>query len=69
VSRFELLRDRTPAVPCTPPMFIAFDVLQVDRRDVRARPLQRRRSILEEAIGGAETVLPVRRLDPDGTQA
>jgi hypothetical protein len=28
VSRFELLRDRTPAVLCTPPLFIAFDVLQ-----------------------------------------
>ena len=29
VSRFHLLGDPDPAVLCTPPMFIAFDVLQV----------------------------------------
>ena len=54
VSRFELLRDPNPAVLCTPPMFIAFDVLQVGRHDVRPRPLESRRSILAEAIGGAD---------------
>src|SRR5258708_5294001 len=54
VSRFELLRDPDPAVLCTPPMFIAFDVLQVGRHDVCPRPLESRRSILEEAIDGAD---------------
>ena len=58
VSRFELLRDPNPAVLCTPPMFIAFDVLQVGRHDVRPRPLESRRSILAEAIGGADSSCP-----------
>src|SRR5947207_6026205 len=69
VSRFELLRDPSPAVLCTPPTFIAFDVLQVGRHDVRPRPLAGRRLILEEAIAGADVVLPVRRLDADGARA
>ena len=52
VSRFPLLGDSDTGVLCTPPMFIAFDVLQVGRHDVRALPLVRRRSILEDAIRG-----------------
>jgi bifunctional non-homologous end joining protein LigD len=69
VSRFHLLGEPDPTVPCTPPMFIAFDVLQVGRQDVRPLPLKRRRSILEDAIAGSEMVLPVRRLEPDGARA
>jgi bifunctional non-homologous end joining protein LigD len=69
VSRFELLRDPDPTVLCTPPMFIAFDVLQIGRQDVRPHPLERRRALLEEAIAGANLVLPVRRLDANGTRA
>ena len=40
VSRFHLLGDPDPVVLCTPPMFIAFDVLQVGAHDVRSRPLE-----------------------------
>jgi bifunctional non-homologous end joining protein LigD len=69
VSRFELLRDRSPAVLCTPPLFIAFDALQVGRRDVRHLPLTRRRRLFEDAIAGSDLILPVRRLDPDGARA
>src|SRR5437867_5406473 len=69
VSRFELLRDPDPAVLCTPPMFIAFDVLQIGRQNVRPRPRERRRPLLEEAIAGADVVLPVRRLDAHGARA
>ena len=59
VSRFHLLGDPDTGVLCTPPMFIAFDVLQVGRKDVRALPLVRRRSILKDAIADSEMVLPV----------
>ena len=69
VSRFELLRDPDPAVLCTPPMFIASDVLQIGRQDVRRRSLERRRPLLEKAIAGADIVLPVRRLDANGARA
>jgi bifunctional non-homologous end joining protein LigD len=69
VSRFELLCDPDPAVLCTPPMFIVFDVLPIGRQDVRRRPLERRRPLLEEAIAGADVVLPVRRLDANGARA
>ena len=44
VSRFHLLGESDPPVLCTPPMYIAFDVLQVGCKDVRALPLSRRRS-------------------------
>ena len=50
VSRFELLRYPDPCMLCTPPMLIAFDVLQIGRQDVRRRrsnagaPSSRRRS-------------------------
>src|SRR5262245_38497927 len=50
VSRFELIGDPDPPILCTPPMLIAFDVLQVGRQDVRRLPLERRRAILEEAL-------------------
>ena len=54
---------------CAPRLCIAFDVLQVGAHDVRSRPLERRRPILEEAIAGVELVLPVRRLEPRGDRA
>jgi len=66
VSPFHLLGDPDTGVLCTPPMFIAFDILQVGRRDVRSFPLARRRSILEDAIAESAMVLPARRLDSYG---
>lgn len=69
VSRFQLLGEPDPAVLCTPPILIAFDVLQVDRQDVRRLPLHRRRSILEDTLDGSHLVLPVRRLEPEGPRA
>ena len=44
-------------------------MLQVDRHDIRRLPLDRRRAILEDAITGAQLVLPVRRLESRGTRA
>lgn len=69
VSRFHLLNDPDLGVLCTPPMYMAFDVLQVGREDLRGQPLARRRRILEDAIAGSEMVLPVRRLDGPGARA
>jgi bifunctional non-homologous end joining protein LigD len=69
VSRFHLLWDRTPAVPATPPLFMAFDCLYVNGHDLRARPLHERRSTLEEEIRDQRLVLPVRRLAADGLEA
>jgi bifunctional non-homologous end joining protein LigD len=47
VSRFHLLSDANPTEVCTPPIFMAFDVLQIGRRDVRGLPLEHRRIIDE----------------------
>jgi bifunctional non-homologous end joining protein LigD len=69
VSRIGLLGEPDPAVLCTPPMLIAFDILQVGRHDVRRWPLRQRRAVLEEAITGSEMVLPVRRLESHGEAA
>jgi bifunctional non-homologous end joining protein LigD len=69
VSRFHLLGDRDSGLVCTPPAFIAFDVLQAGRRDLRRQPLSERRKILEELVHDIKMVLPCRRLPADGEKA
>ena len=59
-SRFEWLREPDPDAIATPPMFIAFDLLHRDGRDVIGRPLRERRARLEEVVAGSDLVLPVR---------
>jgi len=56
-SRFDWLREPDPDVVATPPVFMAFDLLHHDRREITGRPLRER------------LVLPVRRLGPDGLKA
>ena len=68
VSRFEYLTVAQPELMITPPVYIAFDVLQVRGRDLRARPLTDRRRSLEDLVDGSD-VLPVRRLPDDGLEA
>ena len=46
VSRFHLLGEPDTGIVCTPPVFIAFDVLQVGARDACKHPLADRRTIL-----------------------
>jgi ATP-dependent DNA ligase len=41
----------------TPASFVAFDVLAVDGRDVRAEPQTKRRALLERALAGAKPPL------------
>ena len=51
-------------------MFMAFDCLQLDGDDLRARPLRLRRECLETVLDGAPAVLlPVRRLADHGLKA
>jgi bifunctional non-homologous end joining protein LigD len=69
VSRFHLLRDDSIGLVCTPPVFIAFDVLQAGARDLRRRSLVERRRCLEDVVNGSDLVLPCRRLPDNGTKA
>src|SRR5215472_482889 len=54
ISRFDLLMEPDPDVVATPPVYVAFDVLQADGDDLRARPLSARREILESLVEGGE---------------
>jgi bifunctional non-homologous end joining protein LigD len=69
VSRFHLIGDQESGVLCTPPVYIAFDVLQVGHRDVRGRPLRERREVLEDLLADVDMVLPCRQLPDDGSKA
>jgi bifunctional non-homologous end joining protein LigD len=70
VSRFHLLGEEEPKELCTPPIFMAFDVLQIGNRDLRSYTLEHRRVILEDvAAEVVDTVHLARRLHGDGTQA
>jgi bifunctional non-homologous end joining protein LigD len=69
VSRFHLLGGDDNGVVTTPPVFIAFDVLQVGSKDLRQRPLAERRRALEEVLEDVAFVLPCRRLSADPGKA
>ena len=68
-SRFEWLREPDPDAIATPPMFMVFDLLHRDGRELIGRPLRERRARLEDVVADNDLVLPVRRLAPDGLQA
>jgi ATP-dependent DNA ligase len=68
-SRFDWLREPDPDAVATPPLFMAFDLLYHDRRDLTSRPLRDRRARLEDVVAGSELVFPVRRLAPNGLEA
>lgn len=69
VSRFEWLRGRPKGEPATHPVYICFDVLELDGRDLRPRPLKERRRVLERLVSNHATVFPARRLAPNGFKA
>jgi bifunctional non-homologous end joining protein LigD len=50
-------------------MFMVFDLLHQDGRELTGRPLRDRRARLESAIAGSDLVLPVRRLAKNGFEA
>jgi bifunctional non-homologous end joining protein LigD len=68
-SRFDWLREPDRAAVASPPVYMAFDLLYRDGRDLSARPLAHRRIRLESVVAGRALVLPVRRLAPDGLAA
>jgi bifunctional non-homologous end joining protein LigD len=68
-SRFDWLREPDPDAVAPPPLYMTFDLLYCDRRDLTARPLCDRRALLEDVVAGSELVFPVRRLAADGLEA
>jgi len=69
VSRFEWLRGHPKDDVATPPMLMAFDLLELDGEDQRKRPLRERRQALEHLLSGERRILPVRRLNSSGLEA
>lgn len=63
VSRFQLLQRGEATV------YVVFDCLYRNGRDLRNEPLPERRAALEQAIGDTDFLLPSRRLTGDGFEA
>ncbi len=69
ISRFEWLRRRPTDEPATLPVYMAFDLLELDGRDLRGDPLKVRRRLLERFIGGHGMIFAVRRFSRNGLRA
>jgi ATP dependent DNA ligase-like protein len=52
-SQFDWLREPDPDAVASPPVYMAFDILYRDGRDLTARPLRDRRARLEDVVAGA----------------
>jgi len=68
-SRFEWLREPDPDAVATPPVFMAFDLLHRNGRELTGRPLRERRARLEDVVDENDVVLTVRRLARNGFEA
>lgn len=68
-SRFDWLREPDPNAISTPAVFIAFDILYRDGRDMTGRQLRDRRARLEDVITNSALVFPVRRLTADPSRS
>jgi ATP dependent DNA ligase-like protein len=62
ISRFEWLRGRPKDEAATSPVYIAFDILEVNGRDLRAKPLKERRRVLERLSNHHSMIFAARRL-------
>jgi bifunctional non-homologous end joining protein LigD len=69
ISRFEWLRHGTRESLSTPPIYMAFDVLQVGNQDLRQESLRTRRKVLEGLLEVQRLLLPARRLSGSGVEA
>jgi len=69
VSRFEWLRHRAREAVATPPIYMAFDVLQAGSQDLRRLPLRARREVLEGLLKGQRVLFAARRLAGNGLKA
>ena len=70
VSRFEWFRKRQEDVASTPPVYMAFDCLYLEGRDLRPLRLHERRSALEQVTeNNHSAIFPARRLASNGLDA
>lgn len=69
VSRFEWLRHLNHGDLATPPLYMVFDLLQLEAKNYRPKPLKARRKALEKLVRGQKLILPARRLSPNGFAA
>jgi bifunctional non-homologous end joining protein LigD len=69
VSRFEWLRDRPADEPATLPVYIVFDVVELDGRDLRGKALRERRRVLDRLASSHGMIFPARRLSNNGLKA
>ena len=69
ISRFEWLRRRPTDEPATLPVYMAFDLLELDGRDLRREPLKVRRRLLERWVRSHGMIFAARRLSRNGLKA
>jgi bifunctional non-homologous end joining protein LigD len=69
VSRFEWLRGRPADEPATLPVYIVFDVVELDGRDLRGETLRERRRVLDRLASSHGMIFPARRLSNNGLKA
>ena len=70
VSRFEWFRKRPEEVASTPPIYMAFDCLHLEGRDLCPLSLHERRAALEQMTENDHTLIfPSRRLAENGLEA
>jgi ATP-dependent DNA ligase len=69
ISRFEWLRRQNREAVATPPIYMAFDVLQAGSRDLRGLALRGRRDVLESLLANQRALFPARRLAGNGLAA
>src|SRR5262245_42729984 len=70
ISRVDWFRKRPEDVESTPPLYMAFDCLYLERRDLRPLTLRERRAELEAVVENDHTLIfPARRLTANGLQA
>jgi bifunctional non-homologous end joining protein LigD len=70
ISRFEWFRKRPEDVASTPPIYMAFDCLYLEGRDLRPLSLDERRAELEAVVENDRTLIfPARRLAANGLDA
>jgi hypothetical protein len=69
ILRFEWLRRWPTDEPATLPVYMVFDLLELDGRDLRGEPLKVRRRLLERLLRSHGMIFAVRRLARDGLKA
>jgi bifunctional non-homologous end joining protein LigD len=70
ISRFEWFRKRPEDIASTPPIYMAFDCLYLEGRDLRTLPLRERRAELEQVVENDHSLIfAARRLTENGLEA